>query len=344
MLKIKVLPAGCGDCILISFGEKKNIKNILIDGGLGNIYPRILQQEIKDIKSAKQHIDLLVITHSHVDHINGIIKFIEDDENNDCIKKVWFNSGVHFDREKVEMLTQHSGLNISAPRIKYLEDKLLGMKFMQKNIWNNELIKQGHIEKLYNATLTVLSPDNEGLDKLKIFTKEHRTTNITRKLDYDFSTKIDDFKLDEFIEDKSIENSTSISFMFEYDKKRILLLGDAFPKTIVEGLVETKILEENNCVNYVKLSHHASKGNLNDNLLTYIDCSNYIVSTHGDCTSKLPNKETFARIVKHFNSINLFFNYKNSILDKIFENDKLETDAYNINIVYLPKQNYEIEL
>jgi beta-lactamase superfamily II metal-dependent hydrolase len=344
MLKIKVLPAGCGDCILISFGEEKDIKNILIDGGLGNIYPRILQQEIKDIKLAEQHIDLLVITHSHTDHINGIIKFIEDDENNDCIKKVWFNSGVHFDREKVEMLTQYSGLNISAPRIKYLEDELLGMKFMEKNIWNSELIKQGHVEKLHNATLTVLSPDNEGLDKLKIFTKEHRSTNIARNLDYDFSTKIADFKLDEFIEDKSIENSTSISFMFEYDKKKILLLGDSFPRTVVDGLIQTKILDKDNTVDYVKLSHHASRGNLNDDLLEYIYCSNYIVSTHGDCTSKLPNKETFARIVKHFDSINLFFNYENSILDKIFEKDKLVTDDYKINIVYLPKQNYEIEL
>ena len=344
MLKIKVLPAGCGDCILISFGEENDIKNILIDGGLGNIYPRFLKKEIERIKLAKQHIDLLVITHSHTDHINGIIKFIEDDENNDCIKKVWFNSGVHFDREKVEMLTQHSGLNISAPKIKYLEDKLLDMKFMEKNIWNSELIKQGHVEKLHNATLTVLSPDNEGLEKLKIFTKEHRSTNITRNLDYDFSTKIADFGLDEFIKDKSIENSTSISFMFEYDKKKILLLGDSFPRIVVDGLIKTKMLDEDNTVDYVKLSHHASKGNLNNELLEYIYCSNYIVSTHGDCTSKLPNKETFARIVKHFDSINLFFNYENSILDKIFEDDKLKTDDYEINIVPLPKQDYEIEL
>ena len=344
MLKIKVLPAGCGDCILISFGEEKDIKNILIDGGLGNVYPRILKKEIERIKLAEQHIDLLVITHSHTDHINGIIKFIEDDENNDCIKKVWFNSGVHFDREKVEMLTQHSGLNISATRIKYLEDKLVGMKFMQKNIWNNKLIKQGYVEKLYNATLTVLSPDNQGLDKLKTFTKEHRNTNIAGNLDYDFSTKIADFKLDEFIEDKSIENSTSISFMFEYDDKKILLLGDSFPRTVVDGLIKTKVLDENKHIDYVKLSHHASKGNLNDDLLEYIDCSNYIVSTNGNCTSKLPNKETFARIVKHFHFTNLFFNYENPILDKIFENDKLETDDYKINIVSLPKQNYEIEL
>ena len=344
MLKIKVLPAGCGDCILISFGEKKEIKNILIDGGFGNIYPLFLKKEIERIKLAKQHIDLLVITHSHTDHINGIIKFIEDDENNDCIKKVWFNSGVHFDREKVEMLTQHSGLNISAPKIKYLEDKLLGMKFMEKNIWNSELIKQGHVEKFHNATLTVLSPDNEGLEKLKIFTKEHRDTNIARNLDYDFSTKIANFELDEFIEDKSVENNTSISFMFEYDKKKILLLGDSFPRTVVDGLIKTKVLEEDNHVDYVKLSHHASRGNLNNELLECIGCSNYIISTHGDCTSKLPNKETFARIVQHFDSVNLFFNYENSILDKIFENDKLKTDDYEINIVPLPKQDYEIEL
>ncbi len=89
MLKIKVLPANCGDCIIISFDDGDMIKNILIDGGVGSTYRRFLKKEIVNLQKENQFIDLLVITHSHEDHINGIIKFIEDDVNNKCIKKVW---------------------------------------------------------------------------------------------------------------------------------------------------------------------------------------------------------------------------------------------------------------
>ncbi len=342
MLKIKVLPAGCGDCLLVSFGQGSDIKNILIDGGIGATYKK-LKPEIEFIKSKNQYIDLLVVTHSHDDHINGIIKFIEDEKNNDCIKQIWFNSGVHFDREKVKMLSSSDGLDISSKKIKYLEDTLLSMKFMEDKIWNNKLIMQGHITKIGDANITVLSPDHNSLEKLKLFTKEDRDLDIAGK-DYDFSTRLTDFNLNNFETDNSIENSTSISFLFEYNGKKILFLADSFPEIVAEGLAKTNVLEENKKIDYVKLSHHASKGNLNDQLLENIDCVNYIVSTHGNCSNKLPNKESFARLIKHFKLINLYFNYNNDTIKNIFFEDELSGKDYSINTYYLPEHNYEIKV
>ncbi len=342
ILKIKVLPAGCGDCLLVSFGYKNDMKNILIDGGIGRTYKE-LKKEIEHIISQDQYIDLLIVTHSHNDHINGIIKFIEDEKNNNCIKKIWFNSGVHFDREKVEMLTQSNGVDISSRKIKYLEDVLMSMECMEQKIWNNELIMQGHITNIGDAKMTVLSPDEAGLEKLRRFTKEQRDLDIAGK-DYDFSTKLMDFNLDIFEEDNSVENATSISFMFEYSNRRILFLADSLPKMVLDGLLKTKLLKDNKQIDYVKLSHHASKGNLNDELLKSIECKNYIVSTHGNCSNRLPNKETFARIVKHFKSINLYFNYRNDVIENIFFNGETSGKDYEIDIIYLPEQNYEIEV
>ena len=342
MLKIKVLPANGGDCLLVSFGKENSIKNILIDGGIGNTYKKTLKAEIEKIKKAEQSIDLLVVTHSHEDHINGIIKFIEDDKNSDCIKKVWFNSGVHFDREKVKLLKQESdNRDISVRKIKYLEDKLIEMSFMGKGIWNDELIIQGDIEKVGEATLTVLSPSNDGIERLKTLTAEIKGTNIAGN-EYDYSTKLADFQLDDFVEDDSIENATSISFLFEYNGKQILFLADTLPSVVVEGLKLTRVLEESNKIDYLKLSHHASKGNLNNELLEMIECENYIVSTFGKSSNKLPNKETFARIVQYHKSINLYFNYKNEKIESIFEDDVLETDEYSIELVYVEENSYEI--
>ena len=343
MLKIKVLPANCGDCFIISFDDGGIIKNILIDGGVGITYKKYLKHEIENIKKENQNIDLLIITHSHEDHINGIIKFIEDNENNDCIKKIWFNSGIHFKREKIMMLTQNSDLDISIKQIKYLEDKLVNMKFMGENVWNKEVIQQGFIENFNNGKITVLSPNKYGLKKLEDFTQETDDLMITGK-NYDYSTKLVDFDLNNFEEDCSIENSTSISILFEYSDKKLLFLADSTPSIIIEGLVKTNALASNKKIDFVKLSHHASKNNLNDQLLQSIECENYIISTHGKCANKLPNKETFARIIKHFKSINLYFNYKNDIIEKIFSNDELSGDKHNVNITYLSENNYEIEV
>ena len=44
MLKIKLLPAGYGDCILISIDSVENV-NILIDGGLSETYDKYLKKE-----------------------------------------------------------------------------------------------------------------------------------------------------------------------------------------------------------------------------------------------------------------------------------------------------------
>ena len=42
-LNIKVLPANGGDSLLVSFAEENNIKNILIDGGIGATYKKSMK-------------------------------------------------------------------------------------------------------------------------------------------------------------------------------------------------------------------------------------------------------------------------------------------------------------
>ena len=45
MLNIKLFPAGYGDCILLSIGNKKQY-NILIDGGLSKTYQKHIKSEL----------------------------------------------------------------------------------------------------------------------------------------------------------------------------------------------------------------------------------------------------------------------------------------------------------
>lgn len=333
MLKIKVLPAGCGDCIIISFDDGDRVKNILIDGGAGTVYDDVLKSEILNIRKTQQKIDLLIITHTDNDHIGGIIKFIEDDNLNDCIEEVWFNSWTNFEGKPVKL--SHNKKEISAGHAKTLESKLLEM-----NIWQKELIHQGIFRNYNKAQITVVSPNENSLNNLRNYLKDE--FNISESDDRKKSIEL--LQQRKFKEDDKIPNGSSIAFVFEYESKKILFTGDSFPSIVLEGLERMKFIDNNKKVkfDYVKLSHHASKYNTSDEFLKNIECNNYIVTTMG-CNGK-PNKETFARILKYHQPLNLFFNHKTKKTTDIF----LHKDDVNYQITqtYLEEnlESYVMEI
>lgn len=327
MLKLKILPANCGDCIIVSFDDGDKIKNILIDGGAGTVYDDVLKNEITNIISKKQIIDLLIVTHTDTDHIGGIIKFIEDDSLNGCIEEVWFNSWTNFDGNPVKL--SHERKEISASSAKTLEKKLLTM-----SIWQNELISQGIYRNYNKAKITVVSPNEDSLESLRIYLKPEFAISESD----DRKKSIEVLQKRKFKENDKIPNGSSIAFVFEYESKKILFTGDSFPSIVLEGLEKMKFIDGIQKVkfDYVKVSHHASKYNTSDEFLEKIECNNYIVTTMG-CNGK-PNKETFARILKYHQPINLFFNYKNIKTQNIFSKEELED--YKITQIYL-EENFE---
>jgi len=307
MLKIKVLPAKCGDCIIVSFDDRDRIKNILIDGGAGTVYDDVLKSEILNIRKNQQKIDLLIVTHTDNDHIGGIIKFIEDDTLNDCIEEVWFNSWTNFEEKPVKL--SHYRKEISAGHAKTLESKLLKM-----DIWQNKLIAQGIYRNYNRAKVTVVSPNEDSLEALRGYLKSEFKISESD----DRKKSIELLQKRKFKEDDKIPNGSSIAFVFEYESKKLLFTGDSFPSIVLEGLEKMKFINESEKVkfDYVKLSHHASKYNISDEFLKNIECNNYIVTTMG-CNGK-PNKETFARILKYHQPLNLFFNHKTKKTTDIF--------------------------
>ena len=74
MYNIHLLPASFGDSILIEYGTTSP-KYILIDGG-----PYFAVDEVlKDIKRIAPHLtelELLVVTHIDIDHIDGIVAIL----------------------------------------------------------------------------------------------------------------------------------------------------------------------------------------------------------------------------------------------------------------------------
>lgn len=333
-MKVKVLEAFNGDCILVNI-EKSNI---LIDGGIGRTYSRKLKNEIKRLIERGEYIDLLIVTHIDDDHIGGIVKLFQDDEiDKSFIKKVWFNSEVlmanHFENLEIdpqEIIIENNNSNkMSVKQGCTLEERL-----KELNGWEQDLVMFGGIFlnwKLSSSEITVLTPRKDSLVGLrKKWKREKPSTNKMSSCKEDYSLSIEELRIRSFKEDNSITNKSSISFVLKHRNKQILFLGDSHPSDVERSLRELGYSKGKKLkVEYMKLSHHGSKGNTSDSLLELIECENYIVSTDGS-KHCLPNKECLARIVnqnKDKANLNFYFNY--SIYENIFTKEELQ--KYKIN-------------
>jgi len=142
LIEIKSFEAGKGDAFLVSFGEdEKTQKHIMIDMGFGTTYSSFIKNDFLKLK--RKIIDLLVITHIDADHINGALKFIQENgESHKIIQvnEVWHNSYKHL------QFTKEKRLTISDEEISYLKS------IINSNIPKNEETGYSDISSYSNGS------------------------------------------------------------------------------------------------------------------------------------------------------------------------------------------------
>lgn len=333
-----VLQAGHGDCILIQGEFDGQPRNILLDGGPAKTYAYdrydgALKKALQQIKDAEQRIDLLILSHVDDDHIGGLLSgFKKGGLLEQLTDKVWFNSGKlifeHFNQTCDESNLLDFGQLRTGTAVDNQTSIRQGVKFENyitaRGIWQHDVILADQVHELFGIKFTMLSPTAAKLEKLLTKWEREQPDSLTSSADTDHDQSFDELlENDHFSEETSDHNGSSIAFIFEYQGKRLLLLGDAHNQVVVDSIKALGFSESNPLVvDYVKLSHHGSQYNTSPELLRLIECQNFIISTdsrrHG-----LPNKLTLARIdaarrSKPFPYVNFWFNYPDIIKAKIF--------------------------
>ncbi len=341
-MKIKFLKAHNGDSILLSFKDEIEMnRNILIDGGMPKTYFGSgkygdLHETIELIKTKGEKINLLILTHIDEDHIGGLKKWFEKDKDAfDIIEKVWFNSGrtiaKYFDEEEnkelIETLEIFKTTQTSVPQAIVFEDYI--EKF---NAWDKEILNTGKTANQNGVEIKLLSPDDKALKKLLKEYKKPKHNYQTSGASTDWETSIKEFIEEEndpdykLEEDGSVPNGSSIAFILTFESKNYLFLGDAHPSIIIDSLKKFEYSKENPInVEFLKVSHHGSCKNTNQELLELIKTDNYIISSNSEVHG-LPNKRTIARLINHNTNAIINFNYdnvkKNILNEKDFEDFK----------------------
>ncbi len=199
---------------------------------------------------------------------------------------------------------------------------------------------KGEIRLVANAKIIVLSPDEDSYNAAKqIAFKAEPNRKIAAKA-ADHSLSIEELSKRNFELDDSKANRSSIAFLLELDDTRGLFLADAHPDVIVNSIREFEL--NNNSDNklelsFIKISHHGSRKNTNDELLDIIECQNYVISSNGTNGHLLPDKEALVRIIKKGTiekPVNIFFTHDDKKLRAIFTHKELTDKAFHFNIHY----------
>jgi beta-lactamase superfamily II metal-dependent hydrolase len=323
-MEVKFLKAGKGDCILI----KSNGANMLIDGGDDSTY---LLKELDIIYNDRQCLDILAITHHDSDHIKGIIDFLIELENKrfgepiDFVKRVFFNSprlikGIPIPKDSKFLSFEQ------ASDVERIISKL-GL------VWDTIILDSTAPLTLGNVRLTCLSPNEKIVDGYA----NARGAKLSPDERSDWDKNL--VYLEKYIEDRSIDNSisnqSSIVFSLECNGKRGLLTGDITPKRFEKIISKLYADNENNLISFdfIKLPHHGSHRNLTKEIVSKINCTNYLVSTDGN-NHYLPDKMALLKVVKYQatnkKSISFLFNYSETLEKLRITNN--EKKKYNIEL------------
>lgn len=344
-MRIIILPALNGDCILVEF---QTSHYILIDGGYVDTYENYLLPTLKEIDAQGGKLDVVVVTHIDGDHISGIIRLLEDMPIG--IGEIWYNGYRHIQSVAVTTEEKETFAHRSICKESQSEEcKLISAKqgctlsalIAQNGIpWNTpgkgNTILAPMSFTLGDAIIHVLSPNNEDIRVLESFWKKRLIKDgLLKKAHseeywddaYEFSLSkdmpgfhfhekkvsksYDLFKLckEVYEPDGSASNGSSISFVLETKGKRLLFLGDSHAETVVASL--RALYDEEDApykFDVVKLSHHGSYNNNSPELLSLIVTDKWLVSTNGDKYNH-PDMPTLAHIITKGKGMKLYFNY-----------------------------------
>jgi beta-lactamase superfamily II metal-dependent hydrolase len=300
-LTLEVLPAGYGDCLLVSCRTGPRIWRMLIDTGPDECYP-MLRSRLEALprdRSGRRRIDVFVVTHIDHDHIGGAAKLLSDRTLGLVFGDIWFNApavrsrGVKEGQELAELL--------GAP----------GRTLPWNKAFGGGPIVAGQVGEVLTLprkrgwpSLTLVSPNDAALQAL--YTSWDRELARLAQVQTPRSVMpiaerglLDVLALAARVsrKDTAVANASSIAFVLEHKGHTILLAADAVPRVLVPALRamapgDGAALR----VDALKLAHHGSRGNVTRDLLRSVVADHYIVSTDGAIFNH-PDDEAVARVL-----------------------------------------------
>jgi beta-lactamase superfamily II metal-dependent hydrolase len=317
IFRVEMLPAREGDCVVLVYGNPKQPRRILIDGGRASTY-RAVRDRFSQLPEAERTFELLIVSHVDRDHIEGAVAMLEDPATPVSVKDVWFNSYDHLRNPEVEAFGAVQG------------ERLTAALRRRPNSWNKAFhgksveIRLGKPLALADGLeITLLSPNREKLEALiPIWQKECRKAGLIPGIaarrppppegfERFGRVDIDELASRPFTPDRAEANGTSIAVLARYEGRCVLLAADGHPDRLIESVRPLAAAEGGRLrIDALKLPHHGSEYNVSPELLDLVTCPRYLVSTNGSYFHH-PHPAAIARVIKRGGDHpEIIFNYR----------------------------------
>lgn len=303
MLRLHVLQAEHGDCMILEYGKSTDPRFILVDGGPKDVYDEHLKGELERIRDGGGRLGLVILSHVDNDHVIGLLDLIaelrEQRANGDpetiAINSLWHNSfsktiGEGTDLEaRLRTLMATAGMGVQTKAISSMaldgisQGNQLSLAAAAHGILLNPQCLGGVVcvEQLpndiilENLSLRAVGPTRENIEALKRewmeWLEEQETGAATA--DPFFASMSDD----------SFKNLSSIMVLAEADGRKVLLTGDGRGDHLIQGLGKADLLDDDGClhVDILKVPHHGSDRNVTKGFFNTITADTYVLSGNG---------------------------------------------------------------
>jgi beta-lactamase superfamily II metal-dependent hydrolase len=291
---LEALQAFWGDCLIVHAGPAADPRLLLIDGGPTATYETSLKPRLEELRAARGGgpltLDMVLVSHIDGDHIQGIIRLaaaqIAGQEPAVNVRTLWHNA---FDdvlgnrAQELEDATQRGQLHgahhdveaviASVPEGRVLRDQSSKLRWkLNRPVGGLVTVERaaGPVAVADQVEMTVVAPAQPQLEAL------YKT----------WERWLEDAKLDPLqpaaVTDSSVFNRSSIVLLLKGGERTMLLTGDARGDHITAGLDRIGASREGVTeVDLLKLPHHGSVRNIDEEFFQRVRARHYVISANG---------------------------------------------------------------
>ena len=373
MLKLIVVQAQFGDCLLLQYSDGGKSTLILIDGGTSQTYGKNLKPTIEALPSKERKLDLVVLSHIDNDHVLGLLDLFDDIKKSReakmdeiiRVRSLWHNSfnyivgenrnndlllSDQFLSEQISAVTLQSN-EMHFPVIGALKGVGEGrdLRKLAKSLhipinpqFGGELIVPRDKKKpvkVGNMKISILGPTQKNLDKLR------KIWDDWLKKHPSLLTKISDLQALKLL-DNSIANLSSIMFLVEYQEKKIIFTGDGLGDDVIDILSERGLLDSEGQyhVDVMKVPHHGSERNASPEFFNTVTADTYVISANGRDDN--PSLSTLKWIIeskrKKNKIIRIFLTNRTGNTEKILQ--KYDQIKFQYRFTFLKSGSHSLEI
>lgn len=317
VLRLRVIQADYGDCLILEYGAADRPGHILIDGGPDGVYASHLKPELQAIAAAGSKIDLMVLSHVDEDHVVGLVDLMSDLATARIqgrqpfigVDSLWYNTfrqtlggddapGGSFAefaaRADVPANLQHFTFSVAQG-----EDLWKAAEILE--VPRNTGFAEGLVTfegaprpvDLEDLRLWVLGPSQPNLERYKQDWLKWYAKHKDKPFSAGASREAREI-------DNSKSNLSSIMFLAKVPGRSMLLTGDGRGDDLLESLRLAGLTGADGSlhVDVLKVPHHGSLRNNSPQFFEKVTASQYVISAGKHKNDGNPDFDTLEWIVQ----------------------------------------------